>query len=75
LKMGFKQFLFGGIPGALAGCALGFALSQIMQVGSGLLMIIAVVVTTIIAAVVLSAAFLPTKSVLQGEPIESLHYE
>jgi predicted permease len=72
---GFTQFLIGGIPGLLAGCAMGFAMSQIFGTSNLALFTIAFFMTFLIGAVVMLATYLPTKAALSMEPSEALHYE
>lgn len=75
LTTGFKQLLWGGIPGLIAGSGLGFAMSQNSITGNTELFIIALTMITIIGSVVMLATWLPTKGALQMEPGEALHYE
>jgi putative ABC transport system permease protein len=75
LRSGFKQLLWGCIPGLLAGCGMGFAISRTMEVGNTELAIISLTITAIIAAVVMLATYLPTRKILRLEPSQALHYE
>jgi predicted permease len=75
MMTGFKQFLMGGIPGLLAGCGMGFAMSKIFGTDNLALFIIAFSMTTLIGAVVMLATYLPTRAALSMEPSEALHYE
>jgi putative ABC transport system permease protein len=72
---GFTQFLIGGIPGLLAGCTMGFAMSQIFGTSNLAVFIIAFIMTFLIGAVVMLATYLPTRAALSMEPSEALHYE
>lgn len=75
LNAGFKQLLWGAIPGLIAGGSLGFALSQLMSTDNNTLAIILISIVTIIGSVVMFATYLPTKRALAMEPAEALHYE
>lgn len=75
LMTGFKQLLWGGIPGIIAGSAMAYALSKIMAVGDGALIMVVITITTIISGVVMLATWLPTKRALQMEPSEALRCE
>lgn len=75
LKAGFKQLLWGAIPGLLAGGSLGFALSQLMSTSNSTLAVILLTMVSIIGSVVMFATYLPTKRALAMEPAEALHYE
>jgi len=75
LAIGFKQLLWGGIPGVIAGSAMGFAMSNKMGLSIIDILIVVFSLITIISAVVMLVSYLPTKQVLQMEPIESLRYE
>ncbi len=75
MMTGFKQFLMGGLPGLLAGCGMGFAMSKIFGTGNLALFIIAFIMTTLIGSVVMLATYLPTRAALSMEPSEALHYE
>ena len=75
MMTGFKQFLIGGLPGLLAGCGMGFAMSKIFGTGNLALFIIAFIMTILIGSVVMLATFLPTRAALSMEPSEALHYE
>jgi len=75
LMTGFKQLLWGGIPGLLAGGGIGFAMSQLLSTENSTLVTIAMVMTTLIGFVVMLSTYLPTKRALKMEPSEALHYE
>lgn len=75
LITGFRQLLWGAIPGLLAGGAMGFVMSQIFGGGNTALIIIAIAIVTVIGSVVMFATYLPTRRVLQMEPSEALRYE
>ena len=75
LNAGFKQLLWGAIPGVIAGGSLGFMLSQLMSTDNGTLVAILLTMTIIIGSVVMCATYLPTKRALAMEPAEALHYE
>lgn len=75
LMKGFKQLLWGGIPGVAAGCAMGFGMSQLMGIGGGELLTIAAVLVAVVGSAVMLATYLPTKRVLQMEPSTALRYE
>lgn len=75
LLTGLKQLLWGGIPGLLVGCAMGFAMSKIMGVGGADLVVIALSLILIIGSVVMLATYLPTRRALQIGPSEALRYE
>ncbi|WDE00603.1 ADOP family duplicated permease [Thalassomonas actiniarum] len=75
LLSGFKQFLAGSIPGLIAGCALGFAMAQVMGVGGSAVILIALGTAFIIGAVVMAATYFPTRKALEMEPSQALHYE
>ncbi|WDE03840.1 ABC transporter permease [Thalassomonas viridans] len=75
LWSGFKQFLAGSIPGLIAGCALGFAMAQVMGVGGGAIMLLALFTAITIGAVVMAATYFPARKALEMEPSQALHYE
>ena len=75
LKTGGKQLLWGGVPGVLAGCGMGFAMSQLFGTGNGALILISVSITSIIGSVVMLATYLPTQKALQMEPSDALHHD
>jgi putative ABC transport system permease protein len=75
LRKGANQLLWGGIPGLLAGCAMGFGMAQTMGIGNGAIVIIALLFTVIIGGVVMLASYLPTKRALRMEPAAALRYE
>ena len=75
LFAGFRQLLWGGIPGIAAGCTMGYALAKMTGDGYDLLPIIAFVMFIIISIVVMLATYLPTKKALEMEPNDALHYE
>lgn len=75
LMAGFKLLLWGGVPGIVAGGGMGFGMAQMFGTGNSALLVIALIMTSLIGSVVLLATYLPTKSVLQMEPSQALHYE
>ena len=75
LLTGFKQLLWGAIPGLLAGCTVGFALSKMMSTGVVALVFIALTMLTIIGVTLMLATYFPTRRALKMEPAEALHYE
>ena len=75
LMMGVRQLLWGGVPGALAGYAMGVAMSRIVGLQGLGLVVIAGLMTALVAAVVLAATWLPTRRALSMEPGEALRYE
>lgn len=75
LKAGAKQLLWGGIPGIIAGCAMGYAMSQLFGTSSDSLIIISVTIISIIGSVVMLATYLPTQKALEMEPSDALHHE
>jgi len=75
IKAGAKQLLWGGIPGIMAGCAMGFAMSQLFGTSNNALIIISISITTMIGSVVMLATYLPTQKALKMEPSDALHHE
>ena len=75
LGKGFKQLLWGGIPGLLAGCGMGFGMARLVGTGNAYLAVIAVLMIVLIGAVVMLASYIPTQRVLKLEPSDALHYE
>ena len=75
LIKGGKHLFWGGIPGLLTGCAMGFARTQFFGPGTAELIVIASTMVIIIGSVVMLATYLPTRRVLRMEPAEALHYE
>lgn len=75
LFTGIKQLLWGGIPGAIAGCAMAFAMAHVINIAATDLIFVAATVVSIIAAVVIIATYLPTQRALQLEPGDALRYE
>lgn len=75
LMKGVSQLLWGGVPGALLGCTMGYALSKIIGTGDTELVIVAMTTIIAIGAIVMTAIYLPTKRVLQLEPSQALRYE
>lgn len=75
LWQGFKQLLWGAIPGILAGCAIGFTITQIITINNALLGVLCFLVTSIIGVVVMLATYLPTKQALNMEPSQALRHE
>lgn len=75
LMTGVKQLLWGGIPGLLAGSAMGFAMSTMLGIGSADLVMVVIGLTIVISGTVLLATYLPTKKALEMEPSEALRYE
>jgi len=75
IKAGAKQLLWGGIPGIMAGCAMGYAMSQLFGTSNNALIIISISITTMIGSVVMLATYLPTQKALEMEPSDALHHE
>jgi putative ABC transport system permease protein len=75
LLSGFKQFLWGGIPGGIVGCAMGFAMSKGIGIEDTAVIVIAVTVISIIGGIVLLATYVPTSRTLRMEPSDALHHE
>jgi predicted permease len=75
LMAGFKQLLFGALPGLLVGCGMGFAMAQIFGTGNVVLFVIAILMTILIGTVVMFATYAPTRAALSMEPSQALHYE
>ena len=75
LMRGAKQLLWGGIPGLLAGSAMGFGMSKVIAAGTAALALPAISVALLIGAVVIFATYLPTWRVLEMEPIDALRNE
>lgn len=75
LMVGFKQLLWGGIPGLIGGSAMGFAMAQVFGLEGAAIAGIAVLMVSVIGSVVMVAAYVPTKRALQMEPSEALRYE
>ncbi len=75
LMAGFNQFLWGGVPGLIIGCAMGFAMSQMFGMGSADLLFIAIGLVIVIGGVVMLASYIPTKRALLMEPSAALRYE
>lgn len=75
LWTGAKQLLWGGLPGAAAGCAMAFAMAHVIGIAAGDLVFIAILMVSIIAGVVIMATYVPTKRALQLEPGDALRYE
>jgi putative ABC transport system permease protein len=75
LFTGIKQLLWGGIPGAAAGCAMAFAMAHVIGIAAGDLILITTLMVSIIAGVVILATYVPTKRALQLEPSDALRYE
>ncbi|TQV86014.1 ADOP family duplicated permease [Aliikangiella coralliicola] len=75
LMSGVKQLLWGGIPGLLAGCGMGFAMSSMLGVGNADLLLVSLSLVLIIGGTVLMATYLPTKRALQMEPSQALRHE
>lgn len=75
LKKGISQLLWGGIPGLLLGCAMGFGMAQVFPLGKADLPMVATVLTALIAGVVILASFVPTRKAIQMEPSQALRYE
>lgn len=75
LMTGLKQLLWGGIPGVLAGCAMGFAMSTMLGTGAVDVPIIALLLVVVIGSTVMLATYLPTRRALQMEPSQALRYE
>jgi len=75
LLIGFKQLLWGGIPGTIVGLVLGFAMAKSFGAEGTAPFIIALVMASIITAVVMFATYIPTKRVLSLEPSDALRYQ
>jgi predicted permease len=75
LLQGFKQLLWGAIPGILVGTAVGFAITQMMSIDNVLLGLLCIFVTAVIGAIVLLATYLPTQQALNMEPSQALRHE
>jgi putative ABC transport system permease protein len=75
LATGVKLLLWGGIPGVLAGSAMGFAMSAMLGTGGIDLPLVVLVLTTVIGGTVLLATYLPTQRVLNLEPSQALRHE
>ncbi len=75
LLTGIKQLLWGGIPGAVAGCAMAFVMAHVIGIAAADLILVTAFMVGIIAAVVILATYLPTKRALQLEPSDALRYE
>ncbi|GAA0363539.1 ABC transporter permease [Bowmanella denitrificans] len=75
LLAGAAQLLWGGIPGLIVGCGLGYGMSQVMATPPQALFLIATLLILIIGAVVLTATWLPTRRALSMEPAVALRYE
>ncbi|MFV1982793.1 MAG: ABC transporter permease [Thiohalomonadales bacterium] len=75
LITGFKQLLWGGLPGLLAGSAMGIAISKTFGAGNYVLLIIILIMISVVGSVVMLATWLPTKRALKMEPGEALRYE
>ena len=75
LWTGIKQLLWGGIPGVLAGAGMGFGMGSFLGVSSADLVLVTLVLVSIVAGAVLLATYLPTRRVLELEPINALRYE
>ncbi len=75
MMVGFKQLLWGGIPGLLAGSAMGFAMAQVFGLENAAIAGIATFMVTVIGTVVMLATYFPTKRALEMEPSAALRYE
>ncbi len=75
MMIGFKQLLWGGVPGALAGSAMGFAMAQVFGLENTELFGIAALMITVIGSVVMTATYFPTRRALEMEPSAALRYE
>lgn len=75
LRVSFKLFLWGGIPGLLLGGGMGFAMSSTFGIAISNLSIVALALTIIIGGTVIISTYLPTKRALHMEPIDALRHE
>jgi putative ABC transport system permease protein len=75
LLNGFKQLLWGGIPGLLVGGAMGFAMTQKFANGNFSFTLICITVVTLISCIVMYATYAPTQQALKLAPSEALHYQ
>jgi predicted permease len=75
LWTGGKQLLWGGIPGAAAGCAMAFAMAPVIGIAAADLILVTTIMVSVVAGVVILATYLPTKRALQLEPGDALRYE
>jgi putative ABC transport system permease protein len=75
LRIGIKQLLWGGIPGAIVGSAMGFGMSQLFGIDNSSLLIITLVIITIIGSISMLATYIPARKVLRLEPSDALRYE
>ncbi|MDR7091256.1 ADOP family duplicated permease [Cellvibrio fibrivorans] len=75
LWTGGKQLLWGGIPGAAAGCAMAFAMAHVIGIAAADLILVTTIMVSVVAGVVILATYLPTKRALQLEPGDALRYE
>ena len=70
-----KQYLIGGIPGALLGALMGFGMMQVFPVFLADVLIISFIVMVLVLGVVLLATYIPTKQALSMEPVDAIRYE
>ena len=75
LMAGFKQLLWGGLPGLLIGCSMAFMMSKTIGIENTSVIIIATLIISVISSVVMFATYIPTKRALKLEPSDALHYE
>ncbi len=75
LKTGFKQLLWGGIPGLLVGSAMGFGMVKVLPITGPDLLVITIGLTTFIGCAVMFATYLPTTRALKMEPSQALRFE
>lgn len=75
LLSGFKQLLWGAVPGLSIGVLLGVAMGSNARIGDSGLTIITVAVGIIVGGIVMLATYLPTKRALNMEPSQALHQE
>ncbi|MBQ4813846.1 ABC transporter permease [Pseudoalteromonas luteoviolacea] len=74
-KHGLKQFLIGGIPGAIVGSLMAFGMMQVFPVYLIDVIVIAFIVIALVLGVVLCATYIPTKRALSMEPVDAIRYE
>ncbi|WP_331352100.1 ADOP family duplicated permease [Cellvibrio sp. UBA7671] len=75
LWTGGKQLLWGGIPGAAAGCAMAFAMAHVIGIAAADLILVTTIMVSVVAGVVITATYVPTQRALQLEPSDALRYE
>lgn len=72
---GVKQLLYGGIPGTLAGGAMGWGMSQILGLDNTAMLVLVAIMVTLVSSVVMFAIYIPTRKALTLEPADALRYE